>query len=478
MTTTEQTVAPTDEDVFDLDIDILGEAEITEEEALEAARDDEPETNKYFLFEWHELEKYQAEYKDRLDEAEAVLPNIPPDISTWRSNKVAEWAKDTANEQRALTGEQRWLQFPVLIKEFMFSAYGLSGFLDDPNVSEIHLDGLSVRTVTHHSPEPVMHQPIARTEQEFLDLCRNWVNIFGEQNETLDRANPYCNITLPNGDRMHVIAYLSDHPANVTIRRHDFSLVAFDRLVENKTMTQEIADFLKLAVKARANIIIAGSTGSGKTTLMRCCLSELKPREKVVIIEDTKEIGYLHAHPDRWGTELRSRVANTEGEGEITMEDLIVQSLRMTPSRVIVGEVRGKEALPMLLAMSQGNDGSLATIHANSAKQAVDRLLTLTKLFSEADMSDSASLQTIAYAVELIVFLKRVDGKPRLTEIVGIENTQMNSDGKPALAEIVNWDSTNKKTVYIPQDVPLNLQEKLGNAGWQGWDKLASSEIV
>lgn len=428
-----------------------------------------PPDSKYFLFEWAELDDWQADFKERLDTAEKQLRHPPDDLVSWRKKKVSEWAQHTATKQHQETHDERWRHFPELIAEFMWGVYGLEEFLADGAVSEIFLDGhREIRTIRRDGSIRT-HPSVTRNPDDFLALCRNWVAMFSESNERLDRSSPACNITLPNGDRMHIIGFLGDQIAHVTIRRHDFSITNFDVICENGTLSQKAANLLKAAVGGKVNIIIGGSTGSGKTTLMRCMLSQVPSNKRVIIIEDTKEIGYKHVNPEKWGVELRKRAANIEGEGEIGMEQLIVESLRMSPDRVIVGEVRGSEVTPMLLAMSQGNDGSLATIHANSAEDVVSRLHNLVSLFSGKDMSDAAVLRTIGQAVEMIVYMRSVDGIPKLTDIIAIESSQRSDDGQPAFTEIIKWNPETKTAEQRTPQLPRRIRAKLKDGGWAGW---------
>jgi len=437
---------------------------------LTAAATPDDRRSKYFLFSWAELDHWQNNYNQQLETAETRLRSAPDDMLAWRRKKVAEWSRATATEEHQRTKDNRWLEFPTLIEEFMHGAYGIEDFLTDPTVSEVFLDGKKEVRVMHRDGKLKTHPPIARNNEDFLTLCRNWVDMFGSNNERLDRASPAANITLPNGDRLHVIAFLGDEAGHVTIRRHDFSITNFDVIINNGTLTAQVARFLKCAVKGRLNLICAGATGAGKTTLLRCMLTEIPNAERVIIIEDTKEIGYKHTHPEKWGVELRKRHANIENEGEISMEQIINESLRMNPDRVIVGEVRGAEVTPMLLSMSQGNDGSLATIHANSASDVISRLHNFMSFYAARPLSDAAVLRMIGHAVEVIVYLQRVDGVPRLCEIIAIESAQTDVDGRPAISEIVKWDAINKKAEIRNTALPSRIRDKLVRGGWTGWD--------
>jgi Flp pilus assembly CpaF family ATPase len=209
----------------------------------------------------------------------------------------------------------------------------------------------------------------------------------------------------------------------VTIRRHDFSICRMDELVERGTVDPELSEFLKAAVKAKKNLIVAGGTGTGKTTMLRCLINEIPANERLITIEDSLEIGLEHfedLHPDF--ETLEAREANTEGVGEFSLAELVRAGLRMDPQRVIVGEVRGAEVLPMLLAMSQGNDGSMCSIHADSSKGVFGRLAMYAAMTRERLTPEVTNL-LVSEAVDLIVHLGWVGGQRRVTsvrEVAGI----------------------------------------------------------
>src|SRR5690606_36407110 len=189
-----------------------------------------------------------------------------------------------------------------------------------------------------------------------------------------DHAQPELNLQLPNGDRLHALMAVSGRPP-VSIRRHDFDIHRIGQLVDRNVCDELLAGFLAAAVRARANVIVAGGPGPGKTTMLRWLRNEIDPAERLITIEDSLEIGlerFDDLHPDH--ETLEARDANTEGVGAFTLADLVRSALRMDPQRVIVGEVRGSEVVPMLLAMSQGNDGSMCSIHADSSKGVFGRL--------------------------------------------------------------------------------------------------------
>ncbi len=196
----------------------------------------------------------------------------------------------------------------------------------------------------------------------------------GLTSRPFDSANPQLDLRLPDGSRLSAVMGVTARPV-VSIRRARLGKVFLGDLVANGTMSDDIAAFLKAAVAARKNIMIAGATNAGKTTLLRALANEIPPHERLITVERSLELGlgeFPDLHPNVVAFE--ERLPNSEGVGEISMADLVRRSLRMNPSRVIVGEVLGDEIVTMLNAMSQGNDGSLSTIHSNSSMEVFNRI--------------------------------------------------------------------------------------------------------
>jgi type IV secretory pathway ATPase VirB11/archaellum biosynthesis ATPase len=236
---------------------------------------------------------------------------------------------------------------------------------------------------------------------------------------------------LPNGDRLNAVLYPPASRPRVTIRRHNFDLHRLAHLVEAGAIDRTLESFLTAATLARLNIVIAGGTNSGKTTMLRCLVNAIPPSERLITIEDSLEIGlerFADLHPDY--ETLTARTANTEGVGQITLAQLVRTGLRMSPDRVIVGEVRGDEILPMLLAMSQGNDGSLCTIHASTSKETFKRFQMYAAMTPERLDAETTNL-LVANAVHLVVHIGWVDGRRVVTsvrEVVDVDGPQLVSN--------------------------------------------------
>jgi pilus assembly protein CpaF len=237
----------------------------------------------------------------------------------------------------------------------------------------------------------------------------------------IDESSPMVDARLLDGSRVNAIIppLALDGPA-MSIRRFRTDRLGSQDLVERQSMTQPMLDFLKAAVHSRLNIIVSGGTGAGKTTLLNILSSYIGDRERIVTIEDAAELMLRQRHVVR----LETRPANIEGRGAVKARDLVINSLRMRPDRIVVGEVRGAEALDMLQAMNTGHDGSLTTIHANTPRDALYRLDTMVAM-ANLNIPDRAIRQQVASAVDIIVQVSRqADGTRKITavsEITGME---------------------------------------------------------
>ncbi|NBP54602.1 MAG: CpaF family protein [Actinobacteria bacterium] len=227
---------------------------------------------------------------------------------------------------------------------------------------------------------------------------------------------------MPDGSRLFATMAVSQHPSLI-VRRHRFDISSLEELHDRGMFDDEIRSFLSAAVLARRNIVIAGGTGSGKTTLLRALLNEVPPMERIVTIEDAYELGierFGERHPDH--DALQSRVANIEGRGAVTMADLAKMALRMDPDRVIVGEVRGAEAFPMLMAMSQGNNGSMCTMHADSTRSVFPKLAAYVSMASTGLPVDTVNL-IVSSAVHFVVYVENSMGVRRVRSIREVVDT-------------------------------------------------------
>ncbi|MTV25038.1 CpaF family protein [Nitriliruptoraceae bacterium ZYF776] len=273
---------------------------------------------------------------------------------------------------------------------------------------------------------------------QYLQVIDRIVNAVGRR---LDESSPMVDARLPDGSRVNVvIPPVSVHGASLTIRKFSEDPLTVDDLIEFGSMTPAVAELLQACVLGELNIVVSGGTGTGKTTLLNVLSGFIPADERIITIEDAAELQLQQPHV----VTLESRPANTEGAGLITIRDLVRNALRMRPDRIVVGEVRGGEALDMLQAMNTGHDGSLTTVHANSPRDALTRMETLV-LMSGVDLPERAIREQIVAAVDLIVQIKRMpDGRRRLvgvTEVQGLEGSAI------LLQDVFGYDQSTDELV-------------------------------
>jgi Flp pilus assembly CpaF family ATPase len=302
----------------------------------------------------------------------------------------------------------------------------LEPLLEDDDISDIHIRGNRPVWVKMRNGDRQEREPIVNSDNELVDLIRRIASRMGHREQRFDPAHPELNLQLPDGSRLFAAMEVSSHPTLI-IRRHKFEFSNLSELVTRNMLSVDVARFLSAAVRAKKNIVIAGGTGSGKTTLMRALLNEIPHNERIVTIEDAFELGIEHFeanHPDH--DALQARAANIEGQGEITMSDLTRMALRMDPDRVIVGEVRGAEAFPMLMAMSQGNNGSMCTLHADSARSVFPKLLAYVSMAAMGLPTETVNA-LVASAIHFVVHIQNLDGRRCVTSIIEVTNAEGSS---------------------------------------------------
>ncbi|MRG85813.1 CpaF family protein [Salinibacillus xinjiangensis] len=296
--------------------------------------------------------------------------------------------------------------------------YGpITPFLNDPNVSEIMVNGPHDIYV-ENSGKLIKTQAYFRDHDHVLQVIEKIVSPLGRR---IDESSPMVDARLPDGSRVNaIIPPLALNGPTITIRKFPQSRLQIENLINFGTLNENMAQFLDACVKARMNVFISGGTGSGKTTLLNVLSSFIPHDERIVTIEDAAELQLSQDHV----ISLETRPPNIEGTGAITIRDLVRNSLRMRPDRIVIGEVRSAEALDMLQAMNTGHDGSLATGHANSPRDMLSRLETMV-LMAGMDLPVRAIREQVSGAIDIIIQQTRLkDGSRKIThisEITGME---------------------------------------------------------
>lgn len=318
------------------------------------------------------------------------------------------------------------IQQRVSIVQQVYSSIRGFGLLDsiisDDTITEVMINGPDNVFIEQNGRLFKMDKHF-ESQRKLEDVIQRIVGLAGRE---VNQANPICDTRLPDGSRVNVVLPpIALCGPTLTIRKFSKTPMTIEKLIQYGSITQEIADKLEILVRAKYNIFISGGTGSGKTTFLNALSNYIPKDERVITIEDSAELQITGV--DNL-VSLETRNANTSGAGQITIRDLIKSSLRMRPERIIVGEVRGGEALDMLQAMNTGHDGSLSTGHANSTQDMLSRLETMVIQGAEG-LPLEAIKQQIASAVDIIIHLSRLRDKSRktmeITEVVGVENGQI-----------------------------------------------------
>lgn len=344
--------------------------------------------------------------------------------------------------QRRLAGKYCPIDVRVSIVQQIYSSIRGFGLLDtimsDDSITEVMINGPENVFIEQNGRLTKLNKQF-ESQRRLEDIIQRIVGLAGRE---VNQANPICDTRLPDGSRVNVVLPpIALCGPTVTIRKFSKTPMTIEKLIQYGSITKEIADKLELLVRAKYNIFISGGTGSGKTTFLNALSNFIPKDERVITIEDSAELQIVGIQNL---VSLETRNANASGAGQITIRDLIKSSLRMRPERIVVGEVRGGEALDMLQAMNTGHDGSLSTGHANSTQDMLSRLETMV-LQGAAGLPLEAIRQQIASAVDIIIHLSRLRDKSRktmeITEVVGYE------DGKIILNPLYVFEEDENSTM-------------------------------
>lgn len=334
-----------------------------------------------------------------------------------RRQRVGEAVRLLLERENSPLSRSERSQLVQDITDEFFGLGPLEVLLADPTISDILVNGSSQVYIERRGI-------LEKTDLQFSDdqhLMRILDRIVSRVGRRIDESSPMVDARLADGSRVNaIIPPLALNGPVISIRRFGTDPLTAQNLIENGTLSEPMLKFLEAAVRGELNIVISGGTGAGKTTLLNVLSSFVPAEDRVVTIEDAAELQLMQEHVVR----LETRPPNIEGKGAIRQRQLVINALRMRPDRIIVGEVRGDEAVDMLQAMNTGHDGSLTTIHANSPRDALGRLEMMVSM-ANLNVSDKAVRQQIASAINLIVQISRLpDGTRRLThvsEITGME---------------------------------------------------------
>jgi pilus assembly protein CpaF len=359
-----------------------------------------------------------------------------------------------AEEQQAIT---------EVINE-VFGMAGLQPLLDDPGVETINVNRFDRVFVQYADGRRVQVAPIAESNEELTELVRMLAARASSEERRFDRGSPGVNLQLPGGERLFAVMGLTaGGVTSLSIRRHGYLTVTLSELRRKGTIDPGLEQFLRALVRGRKNTLISGGPNAGKTTLLRALASEMDPAERLVTIEDAFELGLqldptLHADV----VALQAREPNVEGEGAISQAELVRWALRMSPDRVIVGEIRGPEVVPMCNAMSQGNDGSMATIHASSSRIAFARLAAYAAQGPERLPVEATNL-LVGSAVHFVVHLAKADD--RTTRVVSSIREVVGADGAQIISNEVYRPGADRRARPVPGALRTDTLDDLVDAG-------------
>ena len=417
-------------------------------------------------FNFNDVPDYEAfENKELLDELRnKIIQNL---IDNNTNNEIGINSYITKQIDKVLEGYDLTVVERSYINNLIdneINGYGpITELLEDPSITEIMVNGINEvyieldgKIIKDDSVSFINDNHIIRTIQRLIQPI----------GRSIDTSNPMVDARLSDGSRLNaIIEPLSVKGPVLTIRKFKKELATIEDFLRNGTMTPYMARFIEACVKSKMNIIVCGGTGSGKTTLLNVMSSFINDDERIITIEDAAELRLEQNHV----ISLETRTANYEGTGAVTIRDLVINSLRMRPDRIIVGEVRGKEAFDMLQAMNTGHEGSMTTLHANSPKDSLNRLETMV-LMAGMEIPIRAIREYVENAIDIVINISRLgDGKRKITsicEVIGFEK------GEIKLNEIFAFRQTG-----LTKDGEVDGEFILNKATCQIYDRIKSRGI-
>jgi pilus assembly protein CpaF len=411
----------------------------------------------------------------RLDAASGVAPMAGEDERQYARAVIGqvleEYARGEILAGRAPLTAQAEEDLAEAIHAALFGVGRLQPLLEDQQIENIDINGCDRVFIGYADGREVLGEPVADNDEELVELIQVLAAYSGLSSRPFDTANPQLDLRLPDGSRLSAVMDVTLRPS-VSIRRARMGKVFLADLVGNGSLSPELASFLAAAVLARKNIMIAGATNAGKTTLLRALANQIPPEERLITVERALELGLDHfpeLHPNV--VALEERLPNSEGNGAISMAELVRRSLRMNPSRVIVGEVLGDEIVTMLNAMTQGNDGSLSTIHANSSLEVFNRVSTYA-IQAQERLPIDATHMLIAGAIDFVVFQDKRNeytSGGRLRRFVSSVREVTGVDGRVLSSEVFTAGPDGRAVPHAPVSCIDELVVYGYDPSRQGW---------
>jgi pilus assembly protein CpaF len=411
----------------------------------------------------------------RLDAASGVAPMIGEDERQYARAVVGqvleEYARGEILAGRAPLTAQAEGDLAEAIHAALFGVGRLQPLLEDQQIENIDVNGCDRVFIGYADGREVLGEPVAESDQELIELVQVLAAYSGLSSRPFDTANPQLDLRLPDGSRLSAVMDVTLRPS-ISIRRARMGKVFLADLVGNGSLSPDLASFLAAAVLARKNIMIAGATNAGKTTLLRALANQIPAEERLITVERALELGldhYPELHPNV--VALEERLPNSEGNGAITMAELVRRSLRMNPSRVIVGEVLGDEIVTMLNAMTQGNDGSLSTIHANSSLEVFNRVATYA-IQAQERLPIEATHMLIAGAIDFVVFQDKRNEYARggrLRRFVSSVREVTGVDGRVLSSEVFTAGPDGRAVPHAPISCVDELVQHGYDPSRRGW---------